>query len=88
MDWMYANCSETARIGALRWRGRFRDSAAPLFEALYDLVVSGEETRIVLERSAAKDYKQNLAEELKAMGNSEIWRAGTTVRSLRPGKQR
>ena len=88
MDWMYANCSETARIGALRWRGRFRDSAAPLFEALYDLVVSGEETRIVLERSAAKDYKQNLAEELKAMGNSEIWRAGATVRSLRPGKQR
>src|SRR4030042_1970722 len=49
MDWMYANCSETARIAALRWRGRFRDSAAPLFEALYDLVVSGEETRIVLE---------------------------------------
>ena len=25
MDWMYCNCSETACIGALRWRERFRD---------------------------------------------------------------
>ncbi|MGF3522391.1 MAG: ketol-acid reductoisomerase, partial [Candidatus Bathyarchaeia archaeon] len=26
MDWMYCNCSETARIGALRWRNRFREA--------------------------------------------------------------
>ena len=26
MDWMYCNCSETARIGALRWRPRFREA--------------------------------------------------------------
>jgi ketol-acid reductoisomerase len=88
MDWMFCNCSETARIGALRWRNRFRDGAKPLFDALYELVVSGEETRIVLERSAEPNYRQKLAEELKAMGNSEMWRAGTTVRSLRPERQK
>ena len=88
MDWMFNNCSETARIGALRWRSRFRDGVKPLFDSLYELVVSGEETRIVLERSAEPDYRQKLAEELKAMGNSEMWRAGATVRSLRPERQK
>jgi ketol-acid reductoisomerase len=88
MDWMFCNCSETARIGALRWRNRFRDCAKPLFDSLYELVVSGEETRIVLERSAEPDYRQKLADELKAMGNSEMWRAGATVRSLRPERQK
>lgn len=86
MDWMYANCSETARIGALRWKERFRECTKPLFESLYELVASGEETRIVLEKSQAPDYRQKLAEELAAMGNSEMWRAGATVRSLRPKK--
>jgi len=87
MDWMYCNCSETARIGALRWRTRFRDCAKPLFDSLYDLVASGEETRIVLERSSESNYRQKLADELKEMGNSEMWRAGATVRSLRPKKK-
>jgi len=86
MDWMYCNCSETARIGALRWRERFRDGTKPLFDSLYELVATGEETRIVLERSSKVDYRQKLADELKEMCNSEMWRAGTTVRSLRPGK--
>ncbi|TRO47471.1 ketol-acid reductoisomerase [Candidatus Bathyarchaeota archaeon] len=88
MDWMYCNCSETARIGALRWRKRFRDCTKPLFESLYELVATGEETRIVLEKSKAPDYRQKLADELKEMGNSEMWRAGTTVRSLRPRRQK
>ena len=88
MDWMYCNCSETARIGALRWRERFRDGTKPLFDSLYDLVAAGEETRIVLEKSKAPDYRQKLADELKAMGNSEMWRAGASVRSLRPKKQK
>lgn len=88
MDWMFSNCSETARIGALRWKGRFRDAVKPVFDALYELVVSGEETRIVLERSKEPDYRQKLANELKAMGNSEMWRAGAMVRSLRPDRQK
>jgi ketol-acid reductoisomerase len=86
MDWMFCNCSETARIGALRWRERFRDATKPLFDSLYELVATGEETRIVLEKSQKPDYRQKLAEELKEMGNSEMWRAGTAVRSLRPKK--
>jgi ketol-acid reductoisomerase len=84
MDWMYNNCSETARIGALRWRNRFREGTKPLFESLYELVFSGEETRIVLEKSKEPDYKKKLGDELKELGNSEMWRAGKTVRSLRP----
>ncbi|MGW8289443.1 MAG: ketol-acid reductoisomerase [Candidatus Bathyarchaeia archaeon] len=87
MDWMYCNCSETARIGALRWRNRFRDCTKPLFESLYELVATGEETRIVLDKSKGPDYRQKLAEELQEMGNSEMWRAGATVRSLRPKRQ-
>jgi len=88
MDWMFCNCSETARIGALRWRNRFREGSKPLFDSLYELVAAGEETRIVLERSKVADYRQKLADELKAMGNSEMWCAGATVRSLRPGEQK
>ncbi|MBT8171408.1 ketol-acid reductoisomerase [Candidatus Bathyarchaeota archaeon] len=84
MDWMYNNCSETARIGALRWRERFRDGTKPLFDSLYELVSSGEEVKIVLEKSKESDYAQKLAKELEEMGNSEMWKAGKTVRSLRP----
>ncbi|MCL2642297.1 MAG: ketol-acid reductoisomerase [Candidatus Bathyarchaeota archaeon] len=87
MDWMYNNCSETARIGALRWKERFRSATKPVFESLYELTATGEEARIVLERSKETNYKQKLADELNNMGNSELWRTGTTVRSLRPTKQ-
>jgi ketol-acid reductoisomerase len=59
-----------------------------LFDSLYELVASGEETRIVLEKSEQPDYRQKLAKELEEMGNSEMWRAGAAVRSLRPGKQK
>ncbi|MFZ7138914.1 MAG: ketol-acid reductoisomerase, partial [archaeon] len=86
MDWMYNNCSETARIGALRWRERFRDTTKPLFDCLYEFVACGEEVKIVLDKSAQSDYKKKLAEELQEMGNSEMWKAGKTVRSLRPNR--
>jgi len=84
MDWMYANCSTTAQRGALDWKGRFRDAVAPVFERLYQSVVSGEETRIVLEANSAPDYKERLEEELREMRDSEMWRAGAAVRALRP----
>ena len=88
MDWMFNNCSETARIGALRWRNRFRECTQPLFDSLYELVVSGEETRIVLEKSKDPNYRQKLNDELKKMGESELWQAGKTVRSLRPNQKK
>ncbi len=84
MDWMYANCSTTAQRGALDWKDRFRDAVAPVFAHLYQSVVSGEETRIVLEKNSDPHYRQNLEAELRAMRESEMWQAGAAVRALRP----
>lgn len=84
MDWMYANCSTTAQRGALDWRHRFREAVEPVFDELYESVVAGEETRIVLEANSAPDYKEGLEEELREMRESEMWQAGAAVRSLRP----
>ena len=84
MDWMYANCSTTAQRGALDWKGPFRDAVAPVFDALYNSVVTGEEARIVLEKNSDPDYRAKLDLELKEMHDSEMWQAGAAVRSLRP----
>ena len=84
MDWMYANCSTTAQRGALDWRHRFRAAVLPVFEELYQSVVSGAETRIVLQANSAPDYKEKLEAELREMRESEMWQAGAAVRSLRP----
>jgi len=84
MDWMYANCSTTAQRGALDWKGRFRDAVAPVFDELYDRVVKGDETRIVLEKNSDPNYREKLDVELKTMHDSEMWQTGATVRSLRP----
>jgi len=84
MDWMYANCSTTAQRGALDWKGRFRDAVAPVFERLYESVVSGVETGIVLDVNSAPDYRERLEKELAVMRESEMWKAGAAVRALRP----
>ncbi|HOU12630.1 MAG TPA: ketol-acid reductoisomerase [Anaerolineae bacterium] len=84
MDWMYANCSTTAQRGALDWRHQFRKAVEPVFDWLYESVVSGEQTRIVLQANSAPDYREKLGEELREMRESEMWRAGAAVRSLRP----
>jgi ketol-acid reductoisomerase len=84
MDWMYANCSTTAQRGALDWFQRFRDAAKPVFEELYQKVAAGDETRRVLEANSRPDYRQQLEKELKVVADSEMWRAGAVVRSLRP----
>ena len=84
MDWMYANCSTTAQRGALDWHPKFRDAVEPVFEDLYESVVSGEECRVVLDKNSDPNYRENLAAELKVMHDSEKWQAGAAVRSLRP----
>ncbi|HLN56579.1 MAG TPA: ketol-acid reductoisomerase [Bacteroidales bacterium] len=86
MDWMYANCSATAQRGALDWRPKFRDATLPVFTELYNKVKSGEECVRVLQSTGAPNYKEVLDNELKELGNSEIWRAGAAVRKLRPIK--
>jgi ketol-acid reductoisomerase len=84
MDWMYGNCSTTAQRGALDWRHAFREAVAPVFDRLYESVVSGEETRIVLAANSTPDYKEKLNAELEELRCSEMWTAGAAVRSLRP----
>src|SRR5437870_1543205 len=84
MDWMYANCSTTAQRGALDWFKRFRDATKPVFEDLYQKVEAGDETRRTLESNSRPDYRAQLEKELKAVADSEMWQAGSVVRSLRP----
>src|SRR5947199_1841595 len=86
MDWMYANCSATAQRGALDWFKRFRDISKPVFEELYRKVAEGEETRRVLDSNSRPDYRQQLEKGLKTVADSEMWQAGSLVRSLRPGR--
>ena len=88
MDWMYANCSATAQRGALDWRHKFRKAVAPVFADLYKSVATGKETEIVLRVNSAPDYKVKLEKELKAIHDSEMWKAGAAVRELRPEKRK
>jgi ketol-acid reductoisomerase len=84
MDWMYANCSTTAQRGALDWKPRFREAVLPVFKKLYQSVKDGTETAIVIKANSAPDYQEKLDVELKEIRESEMWRAGAAVRSLRP----
>jgi ketol-acid reductoisomerase len=59
----------------------------PVFKELYARVASGEETRRVIRSCGRSDYREQLGKELGVMGNSEMWQAGKTTRSLRPNKQ-
>jgi ketol-acid reductoisomerase len=88
MDWMYANCSTTAQRGALDWKNKFRDAVAPVFDDLYNRVVTGKETEVVLRVGSAPDYRDTLQKELDVMKNSEMWLAGAAVRSLRPERRK
>ena len=84
MDWMYANCSTTAQRGALDWMGPFHDAIKPVMERLYQSVASGNEAQISIDSNSKPDYRVGLEAELKALRESEMWRAGETVRKLRP----
>jgi len=88
MDWMFSNTSTTAQRGALDWAPKFRDAVAPLFEELYESVVTGKETQRVLEANSAPDYREKLQTELDVIKNSEMWRTGAAVRALRPEKRK
>ena len=48
------------------------------------LDADGTETRRTLEANSRPDYRERLEQELKQIADSEMWRAGTVVRSLRP----
>jgi ketol-acid reductoisomerase len=84
MDWMYANCSTTAQRGALDWWKPFKEATKPVFQQLYDSVKSGEQANISITRNSQTDYREKLEVELAELRESEMWQAGTAVRSLRP----
>ena len=58
-----------------------------MFRKLYAAVKDGSETRRTLESCSGDDYSERLEVELKEIRESEMWRAGRTVRSLRPENQ-
>ena len=84
MDWMYANCSATAQRGALDWKPKFKKATLPVFKELYNKVKSGDEAKRVLTSCGKADYQEQLAKELGAIRDSEMWRAGKATRDLRP----
>jgi len=84
MDWMYSNCSATAQRGALDWKPHFKKASLPVFKKLYQRVASGAEAERVIKVCGAKNYPKQIAKELTTLRNSEMWRAGAAVRSLRP----
>jgi ketol-acid reductoisomerase len=86
MDWMYLICSPTAQRGALDWNPKFKKAVMPVFQELYRKVIRGDETRRVLTSCGKANYQQQLAKELKAMANSEMWLAGKATRALRPAE--
>ncbi|MFT4569126.1 MAG: ketol-acid reductoisomerase, partial [Saprospiraceae bacterium] len=88
MDWMYANCSTTAQRGALDWWKKFRDATRPVFEELYESVETGNEAQLSIDSNSKEDYRVGLEKELAELQDSEMWRTGKTVRSLRPQNKR
>jgi ketol-acid reductoisomerase len=84
MDWMYSNCSATAQRGALDWKPKFKKAVLPVFKELYKRVASGQEAERVIKACGAPNYQEQLAKELAAIRDSEMWRAGAAVRALRP----
>jgi len=84
MDWMYANCSTTAQRGALDWMDPFYQATKPVFAKLYKSVTDGIEAQKSIDSNSQPDYRVKLEAELKALEDSEMWRAGAAVRKLRP----
>lgn len=84
MDWMYSNCSQTAQHGALKWRPFFRKATEPVFKKLYKSTKTMQEAKEVIRDTGRADYKEFMAAKLQDMHDSEMWKAGEAVRSLRP----
>jgi ketol-acid reductoisomerase len=58
-----------------------------VFEELYNSVATGVESQKSIDSNSKPDYREKLDAELKELRDSELWRAGKTVRSLRPENQ-
>src|SRR6266487_2610668 len=69
------------------WWKRFRDVTLPVFNELYESVAAGKESQRSIDSNSRPDYREKLEVELKELRESELWQAGTAVRSLRPENQ-
>jgi ketol-acid reductoisomerase len=87
LDYMLSTCSATARRGAIDWSPIFERTNQPIFEALYESIRNGTETRRSLEFNSRPTYRQDLADELNAIDEQEMWRVGRAVRALRPERK-
>src|SRR5687768_13989412 len=83
-DWMSPNCSTTAQRVALARTVRSGHAVPPVFDPPHEALPGGEEPRITLEANSKPDYREHLDKELAAIRDSEMWRTGAAVRSLRP----
>ncbi|ORY26084.1 IlvC-domain-containing protein [Neocallimastix californiae] len=88
MDWMYNNCSTTARHGALDWMGKFYLATKPILELLYESIRNGTEAENTLIVNSQPDYRENLSKELKELRELQLWKTTVTVRSLCPENQK
>jgi ketol-acid reductoisomerase len=68
----------------LDWWKKFRDATQPVFEELYSEVAAGNEAQRSIDSNSKSDYRVKLEAELKELHDSEMWKAGATVRQLRP----
>lgn len=64
----------------------FKEANKPVFEKLYKSVRDGSETKRTLEFASRKSYREDFKAETDAIDAQEMWVAGKTVRSLRPGR--
>ncbi len=87
MDWMYANCSTTARRGALDWAPKFHQAIKPVVQECYKSVVEGKEAQAAIQSNSRPDYHERLQKELEEINNQEMWQAGRQLRKLRPENQ-
>ena len=62
-------------------------SRTGITDIMYSSVETGEEARRTLEANSRPDYRVQLEKELKAIADSEMWKAGAQVRALRPERQ-
>ena len=60
----------------------------PVFKDLYESVKTGNEAQISIDSNSKPDYRDKLNAELKELHDSELWRAGETVRELRPERNK
>lgn len=68
----------------LDWAPKFEEANLPVFRSLYKSVRDGSETRRSLEFNNRPNYRELYDKELAEIDAQEIWRAGKTVRALRP----